>query len=285
MNEYWINQPWNLQSQNSRPEMFCKKGVLRNFKNSLESTCARVSISIKLQAWACKFIKKETLAQVFSCEFYEIVKNNFFYRTPSVAASESWYHSLFFLIFLLGSYYLGKLGTSNRIQLFWWNMTRLVKAMPSSCYFLPGKIEPSKSLMIFLLLWQVVSNLTISFFQCHTLREKVRIRSYSGPYFSRIFLHSEWIWRDTDHLSAFSPNVRKSGKNASQNNSEYRLFLRSDSLKFYDHSCTFTICIILWSHNFHLAISKTTSSSKSTVDRQIVDYFCEKVDRSGLTAS
>ena len=26
---------------------------------------------------ACNFIKKETLAQVFSCEFYEISKNTF----------------------------------------------------------------------------------------------------------------------------------------------------------------------------------------------------------------
>ena len=32
--------------------------------------------------------KKETLAQVFSCEFYEISKNTFFYRTLPVAASE-----------------------------------------------------------------------------------------------------------------------------------------------------------------------------------------------------
>ena len=35
---------------------------------------------------ACNFIKKETLAQVFSCEFCEISKNTFFYRTPLVAA-------------------------------------------------------------------------------------------------------------------------------------------------------------------------------------------------------
>ena len=34
-----------------------------------------------------KFIKKETLTQVFSCEFCEIFENNFFYRTPSEAAS------------------------------------------------------------------------------------------------------------------------------------------------------------------------------------------------------
>ena len=30
---------------------------------------------------ACNFIKKETLAQVFSCEFCGISKNTFFYRT------------------------------------------------------------------------------------------------------------------------------------------------------------------------------------------------------------
>ena len=34
---------------------------------------------------------KESLAQVFFCEFCEISKNTFFYRTPPVAASESIY--------------------------------------------------------------------------------------------------------------------------------------------------------------------------------------------------
>ena len=34
------------------------------------------------------FIKK-CLAQMFSCEFYEISKNTFFYRTPPVAASKN----------------------------------------------------------------------------------------------------------------------------------------------------------------------------------------------------
>ena len=32
-------------------------------------------------------IKKEALAQVFSCEFCEISKSTFFYKTPRVAAS------------------------------------------------------------------------------------------------------------------------------------------------------------------------------------------------------
>ena len=36
---------------------------------------------------SCIFIKKETLALVFSCEFYGIFKNTHFYRTPLVAAS------------------------------------------------------------------------------------------------------------------------------------------------------------------------------------------------------
>ena len=36
---------------------------------------------------ACIFIKKETLAQVFSCEFGEIYNSSLYYRTPLVAAS------------------------------------------------------------------------------------------------------------------------------------------------------------------------------------------------------
>ena len=66
-----------------------RKVVLRNFKkftgkhlcqspffieisqNSLENTCARFSCLINLR----NFIKKETLVQVFSCQFCEISKN------------------------------------------------------------------------------------------------------------------------------------------------------------------------------------------------------------------
>ena len=48
-----------------------KKVFLEISQNSQENTCARVSFLIK-------FIKKETLAQVFSCEFCEISKNTFF---------------------------------------------------------------------------------------------------------------------------------------------------------------------------------------------------------------
>ena len=37
---------------------------------------------------ACNFIKKETMAQVFSCEFCEISKNNFFTEHLWATASE-----------------------------------------------------------------------------------------------------------------------------------------------------------------------------------------------------
>ena len=40
------------------------------------------------ESLACNFVKKETLAQVFSCEFCEISKDTFSYRTPPVAVSE-----------------------------------------------------------------------------------------------------------------------------------------------------------------------------------------------------
>ena len=39
-------------------------------------------------AKACNFLKKETLTHVFCCEFCEISKNNFCYRTTPAAASD-----------------------------------------------------------------------------------------------------------------------------------------------------------------------------------------------------
>ena len=55
-----------------------KEVLLEILQNSQENICTRVSFLIKFQAEACNFIKKETLARVFSCEFCEISKNTFF---------------------------------------------------------------------------------------------------------------------------------------------------------------------------------------------------------------
>ena len=69
--------------------MWCsiKKMFLEILQNSQENTCVRVSFLIKLRAEACNFIKKEALAQVFSCEFCKISENAFSCRTRPVAAS------------------------------------------------------------------------------------------------------------------------------------------------------------------------------------------------------
>ena len=64
------------------------KVFLEISQNSQENTCARVSFLIQLQASACNFIKKETLAQVCSCEFCEISKNTFFTEYLRAAASK-----------------------------------------------------------------------------------------------------------------------------------------------------------------------------------------------------
>ena len=47
-------------------------------QNLQENTCAKVSFSIKLQAEACNFIKKETSTQVISCNFHKIFNNTIF---------------------------------------------------------------------------------------------------------------------------------------------------------------------------------------------------------------
>ena len=55
-----------------------RKGVLRNLAKLTEKYLCQSFFLIKLQAEACNFNKKETLAQVFSCKFCEISKNTFF---------------------------------------------------------------------------------------------------------------------------------------------------------------------------------------------------------------
>ena len=66
-----------------------KKGVLKNFQKFTEkSTCAWVSFLTKLQPQAFDFIKKESLAHVFSSQFCEIFKYGFF-------TEHLWLHLIF----------------------------------------------------------------------------------------------------------------------------------------------------------------------------------------------
>ena len=60
-----------------------RKSVLRNFTKFTGKHLCQSLLFNK----ARNFIKKETLAQVFSCEFSEIFKKAFLHRTPLVAVS------------------------------------------------------------------------------------------------------------------------------------------------------------------------------------------------------
>ena len=74
--------------RSSCPDVFCKKGVLRNFRKFTGKHLLCQSLYFnKVADQSCNFIKIETLAQVFSCGFYKISKNTFSWRTPLVTAS------------------------------------------------------------------------------------------------------------------------------------------------------------------------------------------------------
>ena len=60
------------------------------FKNLIfEVLVSALLLRMPQDASSLNFIKKETLAKVFSCEFWEISKDTFYYRTPLVAAPDA----------------------------------------------------------------------------------------------------------------------------------------------------------------------------------------------------
>ena len=76
-----------------------KKGVLRNFaKFNGKHLCQCLYFN---NVAGLNFIKKEALAQVFSCEFCEIFKNTFFtehfWATVSVSIQDSDYSNVFLI--------------------------------------------------------------------------------------------------------------------------------------------------------------------------------------------
>ena len=69
--------------------MYCKNGVLKNFAKFTGKQLRRSLFFNKVyRPEAYNFIKKETLAQVFSCEFAKFLRTPFFNRTHPVVASE-----------------------------------------------------------------------------------------------------------------------------------------------------------------------------------------------------
>ena len=87
---WWLNHSPFLTKilrsifRSSRPEVFCKKGVFKNFTKFTGKNLCQSFFFNKVN-FSIKFIKKESLAQVFFCEFCIISKNTC--RTPPVASS------------------------------------------------------------------------------------------------------------------------------------------------------------------------------------------------------
>ena len=71
-----VSESERINYRSSRLEVFCKKGVLKSFVKFTGKHLCQSLFFHKVAGH--NFIKKETLAQVFSCEFYEISKNSFF---------------------------------------------------------------------------------------------------------------------------------------------------------------------------------------------------------------
>ena len=74
----YLKSDTHVTYSSSRPEVFCKKGVLKNF--SIFTGKHHLFQSLLFNKVAG--LRQETLAQVFSCEFYNISTNTFFIRTP-----------------------------------------------------------------------------------------------------------------------------------------------------------------------------------------------------------
>ena len=91
--EFFSNAPSHISSEFFRilflepvaQRCSVKKSVFRNFAKFTGKHLRQSLFLNKVLAYI--FIEKSTLAQVFSCEFCEISKNTFSYRTPLVAAS------------------------------------------------------------------------------------------------------------------------------------------------------------------------------------------------------
>ena len=90
---------YKLSRETAQPENICnivfekakgRGGTVNRIEGSLKkgvNICAGSSFLIKLNSVDLQFIKKETLAQVFSCEFCKIYKNNLFAEHHRTTAS------------------------------------------------------------------------------------------------------------------------------------------------------------------------------------------------------
>ena len=90
--------------RSNRSQILFKTGALNHFPTYTGRTLCWSLFLIRLQAWRPATLLKKTSTQVLSCEYCEILKSSFLYRTPTVSASRGvsevcddknlwqWYH-------------------------------------------------------------------------------------------------------------------------------------------------------------------------------------------------
>ena len=86
------------------PEVFFEKRCSKKFRKIHgKHLCQNLFFNkvAGLKPEACNFIKKETLAQAFSCEFCKISKNTFFIELLGMNASVYTYRKYFLLKLLI----------------------------------------------------------------------------------------------------------------------------------------------------------------------------------------
>ena len=87
-----INVAWSQIThgtifRSSRLEVISKKGILKNASKFTRKHRYQSFFYNEIEAEACNLLKKGTVAQIFSCEFWDIFKNSILYTTHSMAAS------------------------------------------------------------------------------------------------------------------------------------------------------------------------------------------------------
>ena len=77
-----------IRVRSSRPEVFYKNGVLRNFaKFTVKHLCLRLFFNKVAGLWSETLLKKNLCHGCFPVNFLKFLRTPFFYRTPQVDAS------------------------------------------------------------------------------------------------------------------------------------------------------------------------------------------------------
>ena len=78
--------------RSSRPEVFCKKGVLKSFAKFTEKhLCKSLFLNKVADQWPATLFKKRLWNRCFPVDFAKFLRL-FFFRTPLMAASEYFFH-------------------------------------------------------------------------------------------------------------------------------------------------------------------------------------------------